>query len=143
MRVVEVARFGGPEVLVAVDAPDPVPGPGEVVVEVAAADVLWVETMIRQGQGGDYFPVRPPYRPGCGVAGTVALVGAGVDPAGAGRRVVTRTGPHGGYVERALEPAEGLIPVISAPRLSCCPNRRRSASAPGRYRPRTRLSATP
>ncbi|WP_307857985.1 zinc-binding dehydrogenase [Actinoplanes auranticolor] len=114
VRVVEVTRFGGPEVLVAVDAPDPVPGPGEVVVEVAAADVLWVETMIRKGQGGDYFPVRPPYRPGSGVAGTVALVGAGVDPAWAGRRVVTRTGPPGGYGERALVPAEGLIPVPDA-----------------------------
>jgi NADPH:quinone reductase len=114
VRVVEVARFGGPEVLVAVDAPDPVPGPGEVVVEVAAADVLWVETMIRKGQGGDYFPVRPPYRPGSGVAGTVALVGEGVDPAWTGRRVVTRTGPHGGYAERAREPAEGLIPVPDA-----------------------------
>ena len=111
MRVVEVVRFGGPEVLVAVDAPDPVPGAGEVVVEVSAADVLWVETMIRKGQGGDYFPVRPPYRPGSGVAGTVAAVGAGVDPAWAGRRVLTRTGTHGGYVQRALEPADGLIEV--------------------------------
>ncbi len=111
MRVVEVARFGSPEVLVAVRAADPLPGPGEVVVQVSAADVLWVETVIRQGGGGDYFPVRPPYRPGAGVAGTVAAVGEGVDRAWTGRRVVTRTGANGGYLERALVPADGLIRV--------------------------------
>ncbi|MFD0818118.1 NADPH:quinone reductase, partial [Micromonospora zhanjiangensis] len=75
MRVIEVARFGGPEVLVPVEVPDPRPGPGEVVIDVAVADTLWVETMIRQGRGAPYFPVRPPYRPGVGVAGTVAVVG--------------------------------------------------------------------
>ncbi len=114
MRVVEVRRFGGPEVLTVVVAPDPVPEAGEVVVDVHAADVLWVETAIRRGQGGGYFPVRPPYRPGVGVAGTVSGVGAGVDPAWIGRRVVTRTGEHGGYVERARVPVAGLIPVPDA-----------------------------
>jgi len=111
MRVVQVARFGGPEVLEVVAAPDPVPGLGEVVVAVAAAEVLWVETMIRSGHGGDYFPVQPPYRPGPGVAGTVTEVGEGVDRSWLGRRVVTPTGPNGGYVERALEPAAGLLAV--------------------------------
>jgi NADPH2:quinone reductase len=118
VRVVEVTRFGGPEVLAVVEAPDPEPGTGEVVVEVAAADVLWVETMIRRGEGGDYFPVRPPYRAGVGVAGTVAAVGPGVDQAWAGRRVVTRTGEHGGYVQRALVPADGLIEVPDAVELT-------------------------
>ncbi|GAB3812128.1 hypothetical protein GCM10027605_53360 [Micromonospora zhanjiangensis] len=111
MRVIEVARFGGPEVLVPVEVPDPRPGPGEVVIDVAVADTLWVETMIRQGRGAPYFPVRPPYRPGVGVAGTVAVVGAGVDAGLVGRLVVSRTGEHGGYVERALVPAGGLIDV--------------------------------
>jgi NADPH:quinone reductase len=64
MRVVRVERFGGPEVLAAADAPDPEPGPGESVVAVSAADVLFVETRIRAGEGADYFPVRPPYVPG-------------------------------------------------------------------------------
>jgi NADPH2:quinone reductase len=118
MRVVEVARFGGPEVLVVGDATDPVPGSGEVVIDVAVADVLWIETMIRRGRGGQYFPVQPPYRPGVGVAGTVSLVGDGVDPGWVGRRVVARTGEHGGYVERALVPAKGLIAVPDALELS-------------------------
>jgi NADPH:quinone reductase len=98
-------------VLVAQDAPDPVPAPGEVVVDVAAADVLFVETVIRRGNGLPYFRVRPPYRPGVGVAGVVSDAGDGVDRAWLGRRAVTRTGDHGGYVERALVAAERLIPI--------------------------------
>ncbi|MGN9776915.1 zinc-binding dehydrogenase [Micromonospora sp. H33] len=111
MRVIEVARFGGPEVLTLTEAPEPAPGPGEVVVDVAVADVLWVETMIRRGRGGPYFPVRPPYRPGVGVAGTVSAVGVDVDPSWLGRRVVTRTDERGGYLERAVVRAESTVPV--------------------------------
>jgi NADPH2:quinone reductase len=114
MRAVEVPRFGGPEVLSVREVAEPRAGPGEVVVAVAYADTLWVETAIRAGNGGPAFPVRPPYVAGVGVSGTVAEVGAGVDPALVGRGVVTRTGPSGGYVERALVPAEGLIPVPDA-----------------------------
>ncbi|MGK5740937.1 zinc-binding dehydrogenase [Micromonospora sp. URMC 103] len=114
MRVVEVAAFGGPEVLTPVEAPGPSPGPGEILVEVAVADVLWVETAIRRGTAGEHFPVVPPYRPGVGVAGTVGAVGAGVDPAWVGRRVVTRTDERGGYVERAVVALDGVLPVPDA-----------------------------
>ncbi|WBB68193.1 zinc-binding dehydrogenase [Micromonospora sp. WMMD812] len=111
MRVIEVGAFGGPEVLTLAEAPEPVPGAGELLVEVAAADVLWVETAIRRGAGGDHFPVVPPYRPGVGVAGTVGVVGPGVDPAWVGRRVVTRTDARGGYLERAVAAVDGVLPV--------------------------------
>ncbi|MFD0967500.1 zinc-binding dehydrogenase [Plantactinospora endophytica] len=111
MRAIEVARFGGPEVLVPIDAPDPAPGPGEVVVDVEVADTLWLETMVRAGRGGVVFPVQPPYRPGVGVAGTVAAVGPTVHPHWIGKRVVSRSGPAGGYVERAVVPADGLVAV--------------------------------
>ncbi|WP_320064153.1 zinc-binding dehydrogenase [Micromonospora sp. RTGN7] len=111
MRVIEVTRFGGPEVLALTEVPDPSPGPGEAVIEVAYANVLWIDTAIRAGRAGTWFPDRPPYRPGSGVAGTVAMVGAGVDPAWAGRRVVTRTGPGGGYLDRALVPVDDLFAV--------------------------------
>jgi len=114
MRVIDVARFGGPEVLVPAEAPDPVPGAGEVVVEVAVADTLWLETMVRSGRGGKAFPVQPPYRPGVGVAGTVAAAGPSVDPQWVGRRVVARSGPAGGYVERAVIPVDGLVVVPDA-----------------------------
>jgi NADPH:quinone reductase len=114
MLVVEVAEFGGPEVLVPRQAPDPAPGPGQVVVRVAAADVLFVDTLIRSGLAVDFFGVRPPYIPGNGVAGLVTATGDGVEPSWAGRAVVARTGGNGGwggYVEQALVPAGDLIPV--------------------------------
>jgi NADPH:quinone reductase len=113
MRVIEVAGYGGPEVLVPREAAEPVAGAGEVVVAVAASDVLFVETQIRRGWGREFFPVRPPYVPGFGVSGVAASVGEGVDPGWVGRPVVTRTGggTGGGYAERVVVPAAGLVPV--------------------------------
>jgi NADPH2:quinone reductase len=114
MLVVEVSRFGGPEVLAARQVPDPVAGPGQVLVRTTAADVLLVDVMIRYGLGVDYFPIRPPYVPGNGVAGTVISAGDGVDSAWAGRAVVAHTGGgggSGGYAEQAVVAAGDLMPV--------------------------------
>jgi NADPH2:quinone reductase len=111
VRQIVAERFGGPEVLVAQEAPDPVAGPGEVVVAVRAADVLWVETMVRRGEGVPYWPMTPPYVPGNAVAGHVLSVGDGVDPSWVGRAVATHTGGTGGYAERVTVPAAGLNPV--------------------------------
>jgi NADPH2:quinone reductase len=91
MRVIEVSRFGGPEVLVPVDVDDPVAGPGQTLIEVAAAEVLFLDTVVRRGAGGPYFPVRPPYVPGTGVAGFTSD----------GRRVVAET-DGGGYAARVV-----------------------------------------
>ena len=60
MRVVEVPRFGGPEVLVPATAPHPAAGEGQVVIRVSAADVLFLDAVIRHGLGVGYFPVTPP-----------------------------------------------------------------------------------
>ncbi|MGW4959181.1 zinc-binding dehydrogenase [Nonomuraea sp. NPDC004186] len=111
MRVVRVTGFGGPEVLVPGEAPDPVAGPGQVVVEVAVAGVTFVETQIRRGT--DQWHARPelPYVPGGLVAGRVSSAGEGVDPAWAGRRVIAGTGETGGFAERAVAVAEDLFPV--------------------------------
>jgi NADPH2:quinone reductase len=114
MLVIEAGRFGGPEVLRARPVPDPVAGLGQVVVRVAAADVLLVDTFIRSGLGQDYFPIRPPYVPGNGVAGQVIAAGPGVDAAWSGRPVAVHTGGSGGwggYAEQAVVPAGDLIPV--------------------------------
>jgi NADPH2:quinone reductase len=111
MRVVQAMRFGGPEVLVTSEAPDPSAGPGQVVVDVSVADVLFGETQIRRGWGREYFTMKPPYVPGFGVAGQVLSAGEGVDPGWVGRHVVTSTREGGGYAEQAVAPAEGLIPV--------------------------------
>ena len=105
-------EFGGPEVLVAAEVPDPVAGPGEVVVAVAAAHVLWVETRIRSGVGREYWGVTPPYVPGSGVAGRVDDLGPDVDPALLGTRVVAHTGrSRDGYAERVVVGADGLVPI--------------------------------
>ncbi|MFD7444584.1 zinc-binding dehydrogenase [Streptomyces sp. NPDC059909] len=111
MRVAQVIDFGGPDVLVPAEVPDPEAGPGQVVVDVAAVDTIFVETQIRSGWGRDYFPVRPPYVPGGGIAGTVRSVGPGVDESWRGRRVVAAIGFTGGYAERAVAAAESLAPV--------------------------------
>lgn len=112
MRVVRVMRFGGPEVLTGGEAPDPVAGAGQVVVEVAVAPIDFVQTQLRRG----FTPGPPlpelPYVPGGSVAGRVSGLGLGVDPGWIGRRVVTHTvSRYGGNAERAVAALESLIPV--------------------------------
>jgi NADPH:quinone reductase len=114
MLVIEASRFGGPEVLAGRQVPDAAAGPGQVVVRTAAADVLFLDAMIRSGRGADYFPIRPPYVPGNGVAGQVTSVGDGVDPGWIGLPVVSRTGGaggSGGYAEQVVVQADDLVAV--------------------------------
>ncbi|MFG1752788.1 zinc-binding dehydrogenase [Streptosporangium sandarakinum] len=111
MRVVQVTRFGGPEVLVPGEVPDPIAGPGQVVVDVSVAGITFVETQIRRGV--DKWHDRPvlPYVPGGTVAGQVGSVGEGVDTSWSGRRVIADVGETGGFAERAVAVVEDLIPV--------------------------------
>ncbi|MET7651771.1 MULTISPECIES: zinc-binding dehydrogenase [unclassified Streptomyces] len=109
MRAAQVKAFGGPEVLATVELPDPAPGPGEVLIEVAHADTIYVETQIRAGRFRAYFPVEPPYIPGGGVSGTVTAVGAGVDAGWVGRRVTSFV--DGSYAERVSVPVTAPTPV--------------------------------
>ncbi len=109
MRAIQVASFGAPEVLTPVVLPDPVPGPGQVVVGMAAADVIFLDTLLRGGWGQDIFPRTLPYVPGGGGAGEVLAVGEGVDPAWVGRRVTVRTGV--GYAERIVAEEGEIMPI--------------------------------
>ncbi|MET0692580.1 MAG: zinc-binding dehydrogenase [Propionibacteriaceae bacterium] len=118
MRTATVVEFGGPDVFRMVEVPDLLPGAGEVLVDVEFADTLWLETMVRSGRGRDYWPMRPPYVPGNGVAGRVLGVGPGVDPGWAGRRVVAHTGTEGGYADRVLVPSSALTAVPDQVELS-------------------------
>ncbi|WP_327114057.1 zinc-binding dehydrogenase [Nocardia sp. NBC_01730] len=119
MRAVQASEFGGPEVLAVRELPEPVAGPGEVVVDVAAADVMFLDTRLRGGWGTDFFAIEPPYVPGGAIAGVVAAVGPDVDPAWVGKRVSTPTAasgiggglPIGGYAEKALAKANTLVTV--------------------------------
>jgi NADPH2:quinone reductase len=108
MRAATVTRFGGPEVFEVVRRPDFEPGPGQVTIDVEAVDVLWLETMIRSGAGQAYWPSRPPYVPGNGVAGRVRQTGPGADAGLAGRRVVAHTGNEGGYADQVAVAAEAV-----------------------------------
>jgi NADPH2:quinone reductase len=109
LRAISVASFGGPEVLLPVDLPDPLPGPGQVVVGMAVADVIFLDTLLRSGWGQDFFPKTLPYVPGGGGAGTVVQAGEGVHPAWIGRRVVVQA--SAGYAERVVADVEAIVPV--------------------------------
>jgi NADPH:quinone reductase-like Zn-dependent oxidoreductase len=56
MKAVWVEEFGGQEVLVAADAPDPSPGPGQALIEVAFANITFVETQLRASGFGPFKP---------------------------------------------------------------------------------------
>ncbi|MFG2056268.1 zinc-binding dehydrogenase [Micromonospora sp. NPDC048930] len=110
MRAVWLREFGGPEMLVPGPAPDPVPGPGQVLIEVAHANLTFVETMFR-ATGFGPFPRDLPVIPGNGVGGVVTEVGPGVDAGLVGRRVVSSTGGTGGYAERVAVDRDAPLPV--------------------------------
>ena len=119
MRAVHVTQFGGPEVLEVREVPEPVAAAGEVIVAVAAADVMFLDARLRSGWGTEYFAVEPPYVPGGAIAGVVTEVAPDVDPSWIGKRVATATAasgiggglPIGGYAERAAAKARTLIEI--------------------------------
>jgi NADPH2:quinone reductase len=111
VKAVLLKEFGPPDVLLATDLPDPVAGPGQVVVRAAAISVVFVDTMIRAGRGPSpaHQPELPAI-PGTGVGGTVVAVGEGVDADLVGTTVVARP-PMDGYAEKVAVDAESLVPV--------------------------------
>ena len=110
MKAVWLEEFGRPEVLVAADAPDPVPGLGQALIEVSFANITFVETMFRASGFGP-FETKLPMIPGNGVGGVVLSVGAEADDRLMGKRVVASTGGSGGYAERAAVDAGGIVEV--------------------------------
>jgi NADPH2:quinone reductase len=110
MRAVWLTEFGGPEALVAGDAPEPEAGPGQVLVEVAFANVTFVETQFRANGFGP-SAASLPVIPGNGVGGVVTSVGDGVSTDLVGRRVVAGMGGSGGYASRAVVAADVVVEV--------------------------------
>jgi NADPH:quinone reductase len=100
VKAIRVHQFGGPEVLQLEAAPDPQPGPGQVVVRVHAAGVNPVEAYIRTGT----YASKPnlPYTPGSDAGGVVVAVGSGVTRVKTGDRVYTTASISGTYAEQAL-----------------------------------------
>lgn len=110
MRAVRVDGFGGPEVLALHEVPEPEPGPGEVTVRVEAANVIYLDTLIRRGLAREFFPIEPPYVPGSSVVGRVEEVGPEADPSLVGTLVLSET-EKGGYAERVVVREDGLVRV--------------------------------
>jgi NADPH2:quinone reductase len=108
MRVVVGERLGGPEVLAVAEREAPRPGPGELVVDVAAAGVNYMDIYQREGIG-NYRP-EPPFVPGAEGAGTVAAVGEDVTDLAVGDRVAW-AGPGRSYAEQVALPAKSVVPV--------------------------------
>jgi putative PIG3 family NAD(P)H quinone oxidoreductase len=108
MHAVVITEPGGPEVLRWTEVPDPRPGPGEVLIDVAAAAVNRADMMQRQGH---YPPPEgaPPY-PGLECSGIIAAVGAGVTGWQPGEQACALLA-GGGYAEKVAVPAGQLLPV--------------------------------
>src|SRR5580658_3971114 len=87
MKAVVVHGYGGPEVLKFEEYPDPVPGPGEVLVRVAAAGVNPIDYKRRAGLTKDFYPIHFPGLIGVDMAGTVIKLGQGVEGFSVGDRV--------------------------------------------------------
>jgi len=100
MKIIEVARFGDPEVMELVEKPNFSAGSGQVVVQVKAIGVNPVETYIRAGT----YPKLPdlPYTPGGNVAGIIVSCGPDVTEWQPGDRVYSSATISGGYGEMAL-----------------------------------------
>ena len=108
MHAIVITKPGDPDVLQWTEVPDPVPGPGEVLVDVVASGVNRADLMQRQG----FYPPppgAPPY-PGLECSGTVAAVGSGVTGWRLGDAVCALLA-GGGYAEKVAVPAGQLLPA--------------------------------
>jgi NADPH:quinone reductase-like Zn-dependent oxidoreductase len=116
MKAVVMAANGGPDVLRYGDAPDPVAGPGEVVVEIHAATVNAADYKVRQG--GSYGKLTFPHILGRDFSGVVSAVGEGVSDLKIGDAVfgVTDQGKEGAYAEKIA--IKAAIIAKKSPKLS-------------------------
>ncbi|MCW0199031.1 NAD(P)H-quinone oxidoreductase [Sphingopyxis sp.] len=108
MTAIAIREPGGPEVLVPETRPVPRPGPGELLIRVAAAGVNRPDVLQRMG----FYPPPPGASdlPGLEVAGTVVAVGPGGDPEWLGQAVCALVA-GGGYAEYCAAPAGSCLPV--------------------------------
>ncbi|MCW5806544.1 MAG: NADPH:quinone oxidoreductase family protein [Deltaproteobacteria bacterium] len=108
MRAVRVHELTGPSALRVDDVPDPVPGAGQVVIDVCAAGVNFPDVLLSRGM----YQFKPalPFIPGGEAAGVVSAVGSGVTSLAVGDRVAT-TVIYGAFAERIC------VPELAATRL--------------------------
>lgn len=105
-HAIVIEETGGPEVMQWREVPRPEPGPGELLVEVGAAGVNFIDTYLRTGT----YRAPLPFTPGKEGAGRVAAVGDGVTGFAPGDRVAWAMG-DGGYAEHVVVPASLAVRV--------------------------------
>ncbi|UIJ46549.1 quinone oxidoreductase [Sphingomonas cannabina] len=108
MKTIAMTAIGGPEVLELLDLPEPVPGSGEVLIEVAASGVNFMDVGVRQGMAWHEMPL--PRALGVEGTGRIIALGEGVTDLAVGQRVAWVYAP-GSYAERVAIPAAALVPV--------------------------------
>jgi NADPH:quinone reductase-like Zn-dependent oxidoreductase len=108
MRAVVITKHGGPGVLQVQERPDPVLGPGEVRIDVAAAGINFADVMARMGLYQD--APKTPCVVGYEVAGTILELGEGVHDLNHGQRVLAGT-QFGGYASQVVVPAADVVPL--------------------------------
>ncbi|MFD8815081.1 zinc-binding alcohol dehydrogenase family protein [Streptomyces sp. NPDC059627] len=107
MRAVEFQEYGGPEVLKAVEAAVPEPGPGEVSIDVAYTGVNFADLKARSD---GYRVPGLPFRPGLEVSGRVRTLGAGVTDLAVGQEVAALT-QGGAYADVVVTEAATVFPL--------------------------------
>lgn len=106
MKAIVIEQAGGPEELKLADVDPPSPGDGEILVDVAAAGLNFIDTY----QRGGLYPMNFPFTPGVEGAGTVSELGPGVDGMEVGDRVAW-SGVVGSYADQCVVPAGSAVPV--------------------------------
>jgi NADPH2:quinone reductase len=106
MKAIVISELGGPEVLVVNEVPAPTPGPDDLLVEVEAAGLNFIDVYHRIG----LYDLAAPLTPGLEGAGIVIEVGEGVNEFAVGDRVGW-TNVLGSYAEQHVVPAEKAIPI--------------------------------
>jgi NADPH:quinone reductase len=108
VKAIVVSELGDPEVLRLREQPAPVPGPGQILVDISAAGVNFMDTGARRPGSAATRPV--PFVPGVEAAGWVRELGAGVSDFAVGDRV-TWVYAYGTYAEQIALPASAAVPV--------------------------------
>ena len=106
MQAIRMHQTGGPEVFALETLPDPAPAPGEVLIDVEAVGVNFIDCYHRSG----LYPQPLPFTPGVEGAGTVCALGTGVTDWQIGDRVAW-AGVPGSYAERIVVPTDRLVPI--------------------------------
>lgn len=114
MKAVRYHEYGPPEVLRVEDIPQPKPGPGQVLVKVAATSFNPIDAALRAGVLSTVIPLPLPYVPGLDIAGEVAALGDGADRWAVGDAVI-------GYLPRDIDGACAEYAVVPAAVLTAAP----------------------